>query len=131
VRYLPPFDVIKRSVEITTARGQLIATASYENLITLIKLLLSGVDVDEDWYLAQYPDVAEAIAEGKIKSAKQHFVDNGYFESRLPFAIDVDENWYQTQYPDVAQSIRNGSEPSAQTHFVRDGYKEGREPFAI
>ncbi|HXT80785.1 MAG TPA: hypothetical protein VN702_14575 [Acetobacteraceae bacterium] len=131
MRYLPPFDVIKRSVEITTSRGQLIATASYENLITMIKLLLSGVDVDEEWYLRQYPDVAEAIADGKIKSAKQHFVDNGYFEGRLPFAITVDENWYQKQYPDVAKSIQSGGEPSGQTHFARDGYKEGRVPFEI
>jgi len=131
VRYLPPFDVIKRSVEITTSRGQLIATASYENLITMIKLLLSGVDVDEEWYLRQYPDVAEAIADGKIKSAKQHFVDNGYFEGRLPFAITVDENWYQKQYPDVAKSIQSGGETSGQTHFARDGYKEGRVPFEI
>ncbi len=126
--YLPPFDVIKRSVEMSTAKGQLIATASYENLLMMIKLLLSSVEVNEKWYLELYPDVADAIAKGTIASAKQHFIDNGYFEGRIPFPMPVDEAWYKNEYPDVAERIRNGSEVSAQAHFVRDGYKEGRLP---
>jgi hypothetical protein len=92
----------------STAKGQLVATASYENLIRMIKLLLSAIEVDEAWYIKQYPDVSEAIAQGKIKSASQHFVDNGYFEGRLPFPIEVDETWYQKEYPDVAESVRKG-----------------------
>ncbi len=129
--FLPPFEVIKQSVDVTTSRGQLVATASYENLIRMIKLLLLGVEVDDAWYLEQYPDVAQAIAEGKVDSAKQHFVDNGYFEGRLPFAVAVDETWYQAEYPDVAESIRTGTESSAQDHFNRDGYREGRLPFTM
>ena len=97
--------------------------------LKMIKLLLSATDVDEDWYLAKYPDVAAAISQGTTVSAKQHFVDNGYFEGRLPFAINVDDKWYQKEYPDVAESINRGTELSAQEHFVRDGYKEGRVPF--
>src|ERR1039458_3300568 len=126
MKYLPPFDVIKRSVDLSTTKGKLIATASYENLIQMIRLLLSTIDVDEGWYLALYPDVAEAIAQGNITSAKQHFIDNGYFEGRIPSPITVDEKWYLKEYPDVAESIKKGFEPSAQTHFVREGYKEGR-----
>ena len=129
VRYIPPFAVIKESVEISTSKGQLIATATYENLIRIIKLLVSGLEVDEDWYLLQYPDVAAAVAEGTIISARQHFVDDGYFEGRLPVAMEVDERWYNKEYPDVAESIRKGDEPSAQAHFLREGYKEGRLPF--
>jgi hypothetical protein len=129
VRYIPPFAVIKESVEISTSKGQLIATATYENLIRIIKLLVSGLEVDEDWYLLQYPDVAAAVAEGTIISARQHFVDDGYFEGRLPIAMEVDERWYNKEYPDVAESIRKGDEPSAQAHFLREGYKEGRLPF--
>jgi hypothetical protein len=128
--FLPPFEVIKRSVDISTSKGQLVVSTSYENLIGMIKLLLLGVDLDEEWYVAQYPDVAQAIADKQVKSARQHFIDNGYFEGRLPRAVTVDEKWYQTEYPDVAESIRKGVEPSAQTHFLRDGYKEGRLPFA-
>jgi hypothetical protein len=102
---------------------------SYENLIKMIKLILAGVQVDENWYLKQYPDVAQAISDDMVGSARQHFIDNGYFEGRLPFAMDVDEKFYQKEYPDVADSIKRGSEASAQDHFLRDGYKEGRLPF--
>ena len=112
----------------SSSKGELIAKATYENLIMMIQLLLSSIEVNNDWYLAQYPDVAEAIAAGSIASAKQHFIDNGYFEGRLPFAIHVDEEWYLKEYPDVAESIKNGFESSAQEHFVREGYKEGRLP---
>ena len=57
MRYLPPFDVIKKPVAVSASKGQTIATASYEDLLGMIKLLLSVVDVDADWYLEQYPDV--------------------------------------------------------------------------
>ncbi|MBV9252268.1 MAG: hypothetical protein JO227_23855 [Acetobacteraceae bacterium] len=131
MRYVPPFEVIKRSVEISTSKGQLIATATYEDLTQMIRLLLLGVDVDENWYLDTYPDVARAIQEGAAKSARQHFVDHGYFEGRLPFAVAVDDNWYQEEYPDVSESIKKGGEISSQAHFMRDGYKEGRLPFPV
>jgi hypothetical protein len=108
--YLPPFDVIKKPVAISASKGQTIATASYEDLLGMIKHLLSVVDVDADWYLKQYPDVREAIAQKKTPSAKQHFIDNGYFEGRLPYLIEVDEKWYLEKYPDVAASIRRGVE---------------------
>jgi hypothetical protein len=128
VKYLASFEVTKRLIEISTAKGQLTATATYENLIMMIKLLLSGIDVDEEWYLRQYPDVGKAIRDGSTKSAKQHYVDNGYFENRLPFPMVVDESWYQREYPDVADSISGGTD-TADEHFVRQGYKEGRMPF--
>jgi hypothetical protein len=130
VQYLPPFDVIKRPIEILSSKGQVAATASYETLITMIKSLISAVYVDEKWYLTQYPDVAEAIGLGKVASAKQHFIDDGYFEGRLPYLIAVDEKWYLTQYPDVAASIRKGTDKSAQAHFLEGGYREGRLPRA-
>ena len=87
--------------------------------------------VDEQWYLAQYPDVAEAIAKGTKTSATQHFIDNGYFENRLLFLIPVNETWYFTTYPDVAASVRKGTESSAQAHFMRSGYREGRLPYPM
>jgi hypothetical protein len=129
VKFIPSFEVTKRLVDISTAKGQLMATARYENLIMMIKLLLSGIDVNEEWYLRQYPDVGLAIRQGNTKSAKQHYIDNGYFENRLPFPVEVDDDWYKKEYPDVAESIREGTD-SAQEHFVRQGYKEGRMPFA-
>lgn len=129
MKYISPFEVTRRLVDVSTAKGQLMATTRYEDLIIMIKLLLSGTEVNEEWYLRQYPDVANAIKEGGAKSAKQHYVDNGYFENRMPFPITVDEAWYVREYPDVASSIRDGAD-TAQDHFVRQGYKEGRMPSA-
>ena len=79
----------------------------------------------------RYEDIARAVREGSIASAKQHFVDDGYFEGRLPFAVPVNERWYLEQYPDVAESIRKGVVASAEQHFAEDGYREGRLPFAL
>jgi hypothetical protein len=43
-----------------------------------------AIDIDEGWYLAEYPDVAEAIRGGAVASAKQHFEKDGFKEGWLP-----------------------------------------------
>jgi hypothetical protein len=131
VRYVPPFDLIRRSVEISTVKGELRVNVSYEEFIRIIKLMISGVEVHEDWYSRTYEDIGKAIRDGVVASAQHHFVDDGYFEGRLPFPIHVDEKWYLQQNPDVADSVRRGVIPSGQAHFEEDGYREGRRPFNI
>ncbi|MGE0225715.1 MAG: hypothetical protein AB7S57_20765 [Acetobacteraceae bacterium] len=131
MKYLPPFDLIRRSVEISTVRGELRVNMSYEDFIAILRKMISGVDVDQTWYTTTYEDIGKAIRDGVIRSAKQHFVDDGYFEGRLPFPIRVDEAWYMQQYPDVADSVRKGILRSAQGHFDEDGYREGRLPFGM
>jgi hypothetical protein len=96
----------------------------------LLRHVLAQVDVDEDWYLASYNDVAEAVRTGSLKSARTHYVRAGYFENRLPRPIQVHEDWYLAEYPDVADAIRNGAFASATHHFESDGFKEGRLPQA-
>jgi hypothetical protein len=131
VRYLPPFELIRRSIEITTVRGELRVNVSYEDFVGILRMMIRGVEVDEGWYAETYEDIGNAVKEGVIRSSKQHFLDDGYFEGRLPFPITVDERWYLTEYPDVAESIRKGVIDSAQDHFVKDGYREGRLPFGM
>jgi hypothetical protein len=131
VNYIPPFDLIRRSVEITTVKGELRVSVSYEDFIKILKMLISGFEVNEKWYLETYEDIAKAIREGSVQSAKQHFVDDGYFEGRQPFPIAVDEKWYLQQNPDVAESVRRGVVASGQAHFQEDGYREGRLPFNV
>ncbi len=60
-----------------------------------------------------YEDIGAAIRDGKIASAKEHFVGDGYIEGRKPFEIRVDETWYVQRYPDVVESVRKGVVPSA------------------
>lgn len=131
MRYLPPFETIRQSIEIATVRGELRVSVSYEGFVDILKKMIQGIEIDQSWYAKLYEDVGSAMQTGVIQSAQQHFVDDGYFEGRLPFPIAVDENWYLAENPDVAESIRKGLVESAQDHFERDGYREGRLPFDL
>jgi hypothetical protein len=131
VKYLPPFELIRRSIEISTVRGELRVNVSYEDFVSILKTMIRGVEVDDAWYVRAYEDIGGAIKAGGVSSAQQHFVSDGYFEGRLPFPMAVDERWYLTENPDVAESIRNGSVDSAQGHFDSNGYREGRLPFGL
>ena len=131
MNYLPPFELIRRSIEISTVRGELRVNVSYENFVGLLRTMIRGIDVNEAWYGRTYEDIGKAINDGIIRSAKQHFINDGYFEGRLPFPMTVDERWYLAENPDVADSIRSGVVASAQEHFDKDGYREGRLPFGM
>ena len=131
MKYLPPFELIRRAIEISTVRGELRVNVSYENFVAILRQMIRGIEVNEAWYARAYEDIGDAVEQGLIGSAKQHFVHDGYFEGRLPFPIMVDESWYLTEHPDVAESIRTGTVVSAQEHFEKDGYREGRLPFGM
>lgn len=133
MRYVPPFDVVKQECLSSVVSGNIKLDGSkklisQESLVQAVKLLLRGIDVDEAWYVTTYPDIAEAIEIGAVKSAKNHFIENGYFEGRLPFELSVDEDWYLRTYPDVAEGVTRGDFRSAKDHFQNFGYKEGRLP---
>jgi hypothetical protein len=130
MRYVAPFEKLKHSFQISTVRGEVQVSATYDEFVSAIKLILQAIEVDEAWYMQHYPDVASAISEGKFRSAKHHFIENGYFEGRLPYEPRIDETWYLKAYPDVAESVQRGEIPSALTHFIKDGYREGRRPQA-
>lgn len=131
VRYLPPFEVIKGMLNLTTSRGKTRADLTYEDAQKLIQMLLDAVEVDESYYLDSNPDVAEGIRLGNIRSAQEHFVDHGYFEGRLPYRIMVNEEWYLAAHQDVAQNVQFGEYKSGQDHFDGPGYSEGRAPYPI
>jgi hypothetical protein len=131
VRYLPPFEVLKPMMNVTSARGRTRVDMTYEDLQKMIRTLLTVVEVDETFYLSRNPDVAAGIRQGEIRSAQEHFVDHGYFEGRLPYRIEVDEKWYAESHPDLADSLGKGEYATAQEHFDGPGYSEGREPFLL
>jgi hypothetical protein len=131
VRYLPPFEVLKAYLTISTVDGEVMVTTSHANFVELMKRLIADVPVDEPWYLERYPDIAEAIRQGIVASPKSHFIHEGYFEGRVPFPIRVDERYYLTQDPGVAEHVRKGSRGSGQQHFDDNGSREGRLPFAL
>jgi hypothetical protein len=126
--YVPPFESLKQKFRIIGANGRGRIDIKYADFIDLLKLMLRAVAVDEDWYRRSYPDVADAIKAGTYKSAKHHFVEDGYFEGRAPCEFSVDEAWYASAYPDIATGMKAGTIRSGKEHFISHGYKEGRLP---
>jgi hypothetical protein len=131
VKYLPPFEVLKKFVTISNVRGNMVVTCTYENFVLMLRRLIAGVQVDEKWYLQRYPDIADAISKGIVASPKSHFVNDGFFEGRMPFPIRVDERYYLAQNEGVADFVRKGNLESGQQHFDENGYHEGRLPFGL
>jgi hypothetical protein len=118
-------------VEVSTVRGELRVSLSYDDFIKIMRMMISGIEVDERWYLNEHEDIARAVTDGELASAKRHFLDDGYFEGRRPFPMPVDERWYLEAYPDVAESVRKGVVTSGEQHFAEDGYREGRLPYEL
>ncbi len=131
MRYLPPFEAIKGLITLTSSRGRTRVDMTYDDLQKLIKTLLSAVEVDEAFYLSHNLDVAEGVALGTIRSARDHFINHGYFEGRQPYPLKVNEEWYLQTHADVAETVQQGGYASGQAHFDGPGYPEGRPPFEI
>ena len=128
--YVPPFDALRRSAEVSSVRGELRVALSYDAFVAVVRTLVAAIPVDEAFYLRTYADVAQAIRDGSVTSARQHYVDDGYLEGRLPSDPAFDEAYYLDAHPDVAEQVRTGRLPSARFHYVMDGYREGRRPHA-
>ena len=120
--------MLNRRLVIPSAKTHYVAVEkSY--WIAFFGLRIATVDLDETWYLDRYPDVARAIEDHIIETARQHYCQSGYFEHRMPYYISVDPDWYIEQYADVRDAIENKVFPSAQSHFELIGFREGRHPY--
>ena len=105
-----------------------VVEVSEKLLHQILTCIADLIIVDADWYISKYADVRDAIRQGMVESAKEHYVSYGYFENRMPRLILVDESFYFREYPDVSEAIRLGHVQSAQSHFELYGFKEGRLP---
>jgi hypothetical protein len=130
-RDLPHYSGIKASIAISPARGGFRVHISYDELLRIVRKLLVAVPLDEAWYEALYPGVAQAVASGDFASAFSHFIEHGYFENRMPFRIQVDEEWYRQKYPHVRTLIEVGTVESAADHFLKFGYGQGCLPHRL
>jgi hypothetical protein len=52
----------------------------------VLKGFLRAVPVDENWYTAEYPAVADFLLRMPTETPASHFQKHGYFEGRKPFA---------------------------------------------
>jgi hypothetical protein len=109
------------------AEGHKTLTLDRDGLVTILTEMLRAAPFDEQWYLEQYPDVAEALENGEISSAREHYILFGYFEGRLPGLNGFDSEVYCRLYPDLGHILLEpGSDGKARAHFVDYGYREGR-----
>lgn len=80
---------------------------------------------DGAFYLAQNPDVAQAISAGIIATPYDHFIAYGQYEGREPNA-QFDSAYYLDLNPDVAAAVAAGTFSSAFEHYLAYGQYEGR-----
>ena len=129
--YVPPYQALLN--RFARSRDRAVTDRQIAVPLPLFRLLLqfaiSTSDFDEEAYLRANPDVATAIANGRVETAFDHFIGFGYFEGRRG-AFEVDEAWYRSTYPDVDAAIAAGQLRSAADHFYEIGGAEGRGPSA-
>ncbi|MFB2920993.1 Calx-beta domain-containing protein [Aerosakkonema funiforme] len=80
---------------------------------------------DSDFYLQQYKDVADAVANKLFPDALAHFSQFGWAEGRNPSAMFATD--YLNKNSDVAAAVGQGFFHSGFEHFVKYGMAENRE----
>ena len=130
--YVPTFGVVLSNLGIDHqefARAESVRIP-VSLLRFLLQLALLNSDFAEASYLAENPDVANAVQTGKIEDPRLHYLGNGYFEGRTGGIPPLDEQWYLQAYKDVANAIVGGQVASAAEHFRSVGAGELRAPSA-
>ena len=79
----------------------------------------------ESFYLAFYPDVANAVAAGIFIDGFDHYLRFGQSEKRNPSSL-FNENQYLTTYTDVANAVNVGTFQSGFQHYILYGRAEER-----
>jgi hypothetical protein len=85
------------------------------------------LEFDEDYYLQNNPDVAEAVRKGEWPSGLTHFCVSGKAKGRKA-APSVDVNWYLSAYPQAALEIASGKVASVRDHYHSLGKQRGYLP---
>ncbi len=75
--YFPCYEIVRSTLD-----GSM-AAPSGENFRSILKEVLAAVAFDEALYLSIYSDIRDAVQNGVIGSAREHFIQAGYFEGRV------------------------------------------------
>ncbi|OKH18982.1 hypothetical protein NIES593_21500 [Hydrococcus rivularis NIES-593] len=86
---------------------------------------------DENYYLANNPDVQAAVNAGAFSSERQHFEQYGLAEGRVSVSPYYNEQVYLQKYSDVAAAVSAGSFRSGLQHYIQIGEAERRSPGAF
>ncbi|MBL8689880.1 MAG: hypothetical protein JNL04_12305 [Rhodospirillaceae bacterium] len=82
---------------------------------------------NENYYLAQNPDVRAGVEQGFFANGFEHYQLYGGRELRNPSAT-FDAAYYMSSNPDVAAAVNDGLYRSPLEHFVLAGLGENRAP---
>lgn len=75
---------------------------------------------DEGWYRVAHEDAATAIAEGRVRSGFQHYVEQGY-RSHAPHWL-FSESFYRTHEPDLTGAVlRAAGFANGYDHYLSEG----------
>jgi SAM-dependent methyltransferase/ectoine hydroxylase-related dioxygenase (phytanoyl-CoA dioxygenase family) len=90
-------------------------------------------EFDETWYLNAYPDVADAVRSGALRSGFTHWMKSGKAEGRIPppgytEGESFDADWYAASYHAVAADIAAGLAQDADEHYRLIGRFRGYLP---
>ncbi|WP_102957736.1 hypothetical protein [Mangrovicella endophytica] len=125
--YFPPFERICDAISGTKnidEQDEVVVSGRF--LKFLLTTLVADMPFDEAFYKATYPDVVAGIANGSVRSAREHFISRGYFEGRRACRYAVDRAWYLGNYPDLAAAYARGKLSDLDRHFDETGQYEGR-----
>jgi hypothetical protein len=122
------FARLKSHFILVPTRSAIKVSFNRSDLLSMIRGAIACVPVDEAFYIATYKDVAASIEQGTCHSAKDHYVNSGYLENRIPYDLGLDSAWYTSVYKDVAGAVAKYSDFDPRRHFYVHGYKEGRWP---
>jgi len=84
---------------------------------------------DPAWYLQRYPDVAQAVAVGRWKSALHHYICNDKPIAFDPLS-DFSETYYLERDPGLLPAIQSRQFRNGYQHFLAFGALELRSPAA-
>jgi hypothetical protein len=123
---VPPYALLQQGIAISPDGNAVLMSRDLFRLLT--GTLAQAAGFDPQWYGTEYPDVAEAIRNGELGSAAEHFTYCGYEEGRIPAPLAVDEDFYRGLYPDVEDALAGGAFAGADEHYRAIGYREGYVP---
>ena len=66
---------------------------------------------DAEWYIQRYPDIAEAIAQGRLDDPLSHYLYDGYREGRFPSAAEEARARHMSGPPSSPPRIEPGGLP--------------------
>jgi hypothetical protein len=106
--------------------GHATVTVQTSGLRDLLIELARQQPFDPEFYADAYPDIEAARLAGIVSDLREHFVNSGFLEGRLPSEPPFDPVWYASHYPDLSSAIPPNDAKALHNHFMTAGLVEGR-----